>query len=243
MNYKLLIQFDGIRYLGWQKQNTGVQTVQGKIEAVLEKLFNEEIQVIGCSRTDAGVHAITYTANFKAKDIEIEKIDKYLKQFLPEDIVIKKIEKTNDRFHARYNAKSKSYRYKIDNSSYGDVFQKKYAWHIKEELDVQKMIEVSKFLIGTHDFKAFTNKSKNKNTVRTINDISIEKENHNIVIKVTGESFLLNMVRIIVGTLVEFGIDSSKKSEDILNILESGDRNLAGERAVAKGLYLLETNY
>lgn len=243
MNYKLLIQFDGTRYLGWQKQNTGVQTVQGKIEAVLEKLFNEEIQVIGCSRTDAGVHAITYTANFRAEDTEIEKIEKYLKQFLPEDIVIKKIEKTNDRFHARYNAKSKSYIYKIDNSSYGDVFQKKYAWYVKEELDVQKMIEASKFLIGTHDFKAFTNKSKNKNTVRTINDISIEKENHNIVIKVTGESFLLNMVRIIVGTLVEFGMDSSKKSEEVLKILESGDRNLAGERAIAKGLYLLETNY
>ncbi|MGL4451877.1 MAG: tRNA pseudouridine(38-40) synthase TruA [Sarcina sp.] len=243
MNYKILIQFDGTRYLGWQKQKTGVQTIQGKIETILKKLFDEEIQTIGCSRTDSGVHAITYTANFKASDIEVEKLKKYFKEYLPEDIVIKDIQKVNDRFHARYNAKSKSYIYKIDNSLYGDVFQKKYAWHINRKLDIQKMIDVSKYLIGTHDFKAFTNKSKNKNTVRTINDIKIYKENHNIIIQVTGESFLLNMVRIIVGTLVEFGENSNKQIEDIIRILELKDRNLAGERALAKGLYLLETYY
>lgn len=243
MNYKILIQFDGTRYLGWQKQKTGVQTIQGKLEGVLEKLFNEKVQTIGCSRTDAGVHAITYTTNFKATDMDIDVLEKYLKQYLPEDIVIKKIEKINDRFHARYNAKNKSYIYKIDNSSYGDVFQKKYAWHIPEPLDIEKMKEVSKYLIGTHDFKAFTNKAKNKNTVRTINDISIKKVDCNVIIKVTGESFLLNMVRIIVGTLVDFGLNSNKKNEEIIEILASGDRNLAGERALAKGLYLLETQY
>lgn len=243
MNYKMLIQFEGTRYLGWQKQKTGVQTIQGKIETILEKLFGEEVQAIGCSRTDSGVHAITYTANFKACDMEINDIKKYFKQYLPEDIVIKELKKVNDRFHARYNAKSKSYIYKIDNSSYGDVFQKKYAWHIDKELNIQKMIDASKHLIGTHDFRAFTNKSKNKNTVRTINDITIEKAADNVIIKVTGESFLLNMVRIIVGTLVEFGMNPNKVTEDVIEILESGDRNLAGERAVAKGLYLLETHY
>ena len=242
MNYRLLVQFDGTRYLGWQKQKTGVQTIQGKLEGVLEKLFEEEVQVIGCGRTDSGVHAINYIANFQARDMKIETVHNYLTQYLPEDIVIKEITEVSYRFHARYNAKSKTYMYKIDNSHYGNVFEKKYAWAINEPLNIERMEIASKLLLGTHDFRGFTNKAKNKNTIKTINSIDITKENESIIIKINGDGFLLNMVRIIVGTLVECGLNQ-RNSESILEILESGERDKAGERAPGKGLYLYNTEY
>ncbi|WP_297521258.1 tRNA pseudouridine(38-40) synthase TruA [uncultured Clostridium sp.] len=242
MNYKLLLQFDGTRYLGWQKQKTGTQTIQGKIEAVLEKLFDEEVQVIGCSRTDSGVHAINYVASFKAKDMDVKKVHSYLEQYLPDDIIVKEVTEVSYRFHARYNAKSKTYIYKIDNSKYGNVFEKRYAWNIKENLNIEKMKSASELFIGTHDFKAFTNKAKNKNITRTINSIDIEQDNNMITIKINGNSFLLNMIRIIVGTLVECGMHQ-RTNQSILDALESGDREQAGERAVAKGLYLCNTEY
>ncbi|MGL4763217.1 MAG: tRNA pseudouridine(38-40) synthase TruA [Sarcina sp.] len=242
MNYKLLIQFEGTRYLGWQKQKTGVQTVQGKIEGVLDKLFNESIQLIGCSRTDSGVHAMNYIASFKAPNIEVEDLHTYLTQYLPEDIVIKEIKKVDDRFHARYNAKAKTYLYKIDNSKFGNVFTKKYAWNIKESLNIEEMRLASELLLGTNDFKGFTNKSKNKNTIRTINSIKITQQDKDVAIEINGDGFLLNMVRIIVGTLVECGLGKRDKMT-IVEVLKSGDRDQAGERAIAKGLYLYNTEY
>lgn len=243
MNYKMKLQFEGTRYLGWQKQKTNSNTVQGKLESVLEKLFEEKIQVIGGSRTDSGVHALEYIANFNAKqNLEPKKVQEYLAMYLPDDIRIIEISFTNDRFHARYNSKSKTYLYKIDNSAYGSVFEKRFAWHIDKELDIEKMQEAALLIIGKHDFKGFTNKSKNKNTVRNVQDIKIQKNGEIVEIFVKGESFLLNMVRIIVGTLKEVGL-SERSIESINEIFETKDREIAGERAVAKGLFLVKSEY
>lgn len=243
MNYKIKIQYDGTRYFGWQKQKNIDLTIQEKIENVLYKKFNEYIQVIGAGRTDAGVHALDYTANFStSNEVNLNELFEYFNRYLPEDIRIKEIKKVGDRFHSRYNAKSKTYIYNIDNSLYGNVFDRKYSWHIPEILNIEKMKLAAELLEGTHDFKSFTNKSKNKNTVRTINFINIDKYNEKISIEVNGDSFLLNMVRIIVGTLVEVGLEK-RTIESIKELFIDVDRNKAGKRAVAKGLFLKEIIY
>lgn len=242
MNYKLIIQFDGTRYLGWQKQAKNEMTIQGKLENILNKKFGQ-IQVIGCSRTDAGVHAINYTCNFTINEIvEIDELSNYINNYLPDDIVVKDLKVASDRFHSRYNTTSKTYIYKIDNSTFGNVFERKYSWHISKKLDVENMKKVANMFLGTHDFKAFTNKAKNKNTIRTINSIDITSEKDLIYIKINGNSFLLNMVRILVGTIIEIG-KNERSLGSISSLLENLDRSLSGERAPAKGLYLLESIY
>lgn len=243
MNYKLTLQYDGSRYSGWQKQKEDVVTVQGKIEAILSKMLDADIQVIGAGRTDAGVHAINYIANFNIIDeLEPSEIKSYFDKYLPDDIVMKSVEIVNERFHARYNAKSKTYIYQIDHSPSGNVFERKYSWNIKGNLNLEKMREAAKLFEGTHDFKAFTNKAKNKNTIRTINSIDITSEKDLIYIKINGNSFLLNMVRILVGTIIEIG-KNERSLGSISSLLENLDRSLSGERAPAKGLYLLESIY
>lgn len=243
MNYKLIIQFDGSRYFGWQKQSKVDMTIQEKIEKVLSKRFNQGIQVIGCSRTDSGVHAINYTANFNVNDVlDVLELKSFMNQYLPEDIIVKEVRLASERFHSRYNSISKTYLYRICNSTHNDVFYRKYSWHVQEQLDLDLMTEASKILIGTHDFKAFTNKSKNKNTMRTINYINIIKQDNMINITINGNSFLLNMVRILVGTLKEVG-EGKREVSSIYDLLEYGNRELSGERALAKGLHLVETIY
>ena len=205
-NLKMLIQYDGSRYKGWQKQKTTDQTIQGKMENILTKMSGEEIQVIGCGRTDAGVHAENY-ANFRINsDMTAMEILEYVNKYLPEDIVVKSMKDASERFHARYNVKSKTYVYKINNNEYRDVFNRRYVHHITEKLNLGDMRKASEFLIGTHDFRSFTNlKSKKKSTLRTINYINIKEDKGNIEIEVNGNGFLMNMVRIITGTLLEVG--------------------------------------
>ena len=160
-NIKMLLQYDGTRYKGWQKQNqkgNSVVTIQGKIENVLSKMTGEEIEVIGCGRTDSGVHADNYVANFFTDSkMTLVEMMSYLEEYLPEDIVVKELKIASDRFHSRLNVKGKTYVYSIQNTKYQDVFSKRFAYHIKEELDIESMREGAKYLIGTHDFKSFTN--------------------------------------------------------------------------------------
>lgn len=239
-NLKMTIQYDGTRYKGWQKQNqkdNNVSTIQDKIETVLSKMTGESIQVIGCGRTDTGVHAENYIANFHTNcDLSIETMLNYLYEFLPEDIVIKSMKDTTERFHARYNAKSKTYVYRINNDKFRNVFNRKYAYHVSEKLDLVEMRKAAEFLIGTHDFKSFTSlKSNTKSTIRTINYINIEENDHMIEIEVSGNSFLLNMVRIITGTLLEVG-KGNLKPVDVERILNEKKRSEAGPIAQAKGL-------
>ncbi|MFR1707419.1 MAG: tRNA pseudouridine(38-40) synthase TruA [Clostridium sp.] len=243
-NLRMVIEYDGTRYRGWQKQKENVATIQEKIEKVLSKMANEEVQVIGCGRTDTGVHAENYIANFHTNStFTNEDILNYLYEFLPEDIVVKSVTDVHERFHARYNAKAKTYVYTINNGKYRDVFNRKFTYHTDEELNLNSMMAAADILVGTHDFKSFTSlKSDNKSTVRTINYIDITKKEHIIKIEVNGDGFLLNMVRIIVGTLLEVGKGELKPS-DVAKILEAKERAQAGPMAQAKGLCLKEVEY
>lgn len=247
-NIRMTIQYDGSRYKGWQKQNIkgmDVSTIQGKIENVLSKMTGEEIQVIGCGRTDTGVHADKYTANFKTNSNKnIKDMSKYLHEFLPEDISVISLRDVSDRFHSRLNAISKTYVYTIDNNIFANVFIKKYAYHVEGQLNIEKMKEASKYFIGTHDFKGFSgvkDKSK-KSTVRTINYINITEKDNIIKIEYNGNGFLINMVRILSGTLINVG-KGQIEPEDIKKMLQSKQRSELAVKAPAKGLCMKEVNY
>lgn len=243
-NLKMSIQYDGSRYKGWQKQKNDAVTIQDKLENVLSKMTGEDIQVIGCGRTDAGVHAENYVANFHTDcQFKIETMMDYLYEFLPEDIVVKSIKDTSERFHARYNVKSKTYVYRINNNKFRNVFNRKYVYHTDEELDLGQMRAAAEVLIGTHDFQSFTSlKPNTKPTVRTINYIKITEDNGMIEIEVNGNGFLLNMVRIITGTLLEVG-KGELKPKDVERILNEKKRAEAGPIAQAKGLCLKDVQY
>jgi tRNA pseudouridine38-40 synthase len=243
-NIKMIIQYDGSRYKGWQKQTEDVNTVQGKLEDILAKMTGGEIQLVGCGRTDAGVHALNYTANFHTdSNISIEEMQNYIDNNLPDDIALLSVKNASERFHARYNILSKTYMYRINNSQIKNVFDRRYIHNIEEKLDLEKMRQCSQVLIGTHDFQSFTTlKSKTKSTVRTINYINIEEKEDIIEIDVNGNGFLWNMVRIILGTLIEAGM-GKLKPRDIENILNSKTRANAGPMVPAKALFLKDVEY
>ncbi|ERK28869.1 tRNA pseudouridine(38-40) synthase TruA [Clostridium intestinale] len=243
-NLKMIIQYDGTRYKGWQRQKDNDLTIQGKLENVLSKMTGETIQVIGCGRTDSGVHAENYVANFHTNcEYSIKTIMGYLYDFLPEDIVVKSIKDTGERFHARYNVKSKTYIYRINNSKVRNVFNRKYVYHTDENLDLENMRKGAEYLIGTNDFQSFTSlKHNTKSTVRTINYIDIKENDGLIEIEVNGNGFLLNMVRIITGTLLEVA-KGKLKPEDVKRILDEKRRAEAGPIAQPKGLILKDVTF
>lgn len=257
-NYKILLQYDGTRYKGWQVQKSTDMTIQGKLQAVLEKMSGCPVEVHGSGRTDAGVHALAQVANFKidVSMTETEILD-YMNAYLPEDIFVYEIAEVPMRFHSRLNAVSKTYRYRICNAKRANVFERKYVEVITEPLDVEKMREAAAWLIGEHDFRAFCGKrNQKKSTVRTITEILIEdnrtkenykpvnkeKRNEEVVISISGNGFLQNMVRIIVGTLVEAGL-GKREPESIKEILEKKDRSNAGYTISPRGLALAEVKY
>lgn len=243
-NYRLTIQYDGGRYKGWQRLGKDENTIQGRLEKVISELVNGDTEIIGCSRTDAGVHALCQVANFKTeKQFKEEEIMDYFTRYLPKDISVINVEIVPDRFHARYNAKSKTYLYKIWNREYPNPFMRKYSMHVKKKLDIAKMKEAAGFFIGEHDFTAYSNaKSKKKSMVRKIISIDIKEEDGFINIRICGNGFLYNMVRKMVGTLIEVGL-GRKNAEDITYILKSKLRKETGLLAEACGLYLEEVEY
>lgn len=243
-NIKMVVAYDGSRYKGFQKLRDNDMTIQGKLETVLSKMTGEEIEIIGSGRTDMGVHSHGQVVNFKTKfEDSIPKMQRYLYEYLPEDIVVKEMEEVDERFHSRYNVKTKTYLYKIDNNKFHDPFTRKYALHINKKLNLELMIEASKYLVGEHDFTSFaSSKSKKKSNIREIYAINI-KENKNLIeIYIEGNGFLYNMVRIIVGALIEVGL-GKKKPIDIKEMLELKDRTKASETALAKGLSLYKVKY
>ena len=243
-NIKMIIQYDGTRFKGWQKQTEDINTVQGKLESVLSLMTGEEIQLVGCGRTDTGVHALNYTANFHTgSNMSVEDMLKYLNDKLPDDIAVMSIKNASERFHARYNILSKSYVYRINNSQVKNVFDRRYIHNIAENLDLDKMKACSLLLVGTHDFQSFTTlKSKTKSTVRTVNYINIEEKDGIIEIEVNGNGFLWNMVRIILGTLIEAG-KGKLSAQDVENILNAKKRAEAGPMVPAKALFLKDVEY
>lgn len=243
-NIKMNLQFDGSRYAGWQRLGDKDNTIQGKLEELLSKMTSEEINVIGCSRTDRGVHAHSLVCNFHTNtDMSIREIENYINRYLPDDIVAYNISEEEERFHSRYNTKSKLYRYTIDNSRYQDVFTRKFTAHIPNHLNLSSMQEAANMLVGKFDFEAFTTmKSKKKDSMRTIFSITISKENKYTYIDFEGDGFLHNMIRIITGTLIRVG-KKELTPLDVKAILESKNRSISGPMMEAKGLCLMEVKY
>ncbi|MBS4539437.1 tRNA pseudouridine(38-40) synthase TruA [Clostridium sp. D2Q-11] len=243
-NYKLKVQYDGGRYRGWQRLGNDDNTIQGKIEEVLSKLVDEEIQINGSSRTDAGVHALAQIANFKTnKKFSEGEVKKYLNKYLPQDISITEVRLVSESFHPRYNAKEKTYLYKIWNKDYTNPFMRKYSMHVDRKLDIKRMEKASEHFIGKHDFTAFSNaKSKKKSKVREIYSVDIEENQGFIEIRVRGNGFLYNMVRKMVGALIEVGIHEMNP-DNILKIIDSKERKHVGIMADASGLYLEKVEF
>ena len=243
-NFKLLLAYDGSRYRGWQRLGDSDSTIQGKLEAVLSRMSGTEVEVIGSGRTDAGAHAMGQTANFHCEtEMSCAEIKAYLQQYLPEDIGIINVEEADVRFHSRYHAVRKTYRYRIWNSEQPCVFERKYVWVLKEKLDVEAMQEAATEFVGTHDFLAFcSNKHFKKSSIRTIYDFTVERKDCEILFTVSGDGFLYNMVRIMVGTLLQVGRGELRK-EEITEIFNSRVRENAGETGPAKGLCLMEVAY
>ena len=242
-NIKLTIEYDGKDFNGWQKQPTKLN-IQGEIERAISEITGEETELIASGRTDAGVHAIAQIANFKTNsNFPVEKYPIALNAKLKKSIRIQSAEEVEERFHARYNCIQKTYRYIINNSKYGSSIYRNLEYFVPQKLDINAMKKAAKYFEGEHDFKGFkATGGNNKNTIRTIYKIAIKNENSRIIMELTGDGFLYNMVRIIAGTLLEVGLGKIKP-EEIPNIINSKDRTKAGKTLPAHALYLVEVNY
>lgn len=243
-NFKIVLQYEGTRYQGWQKQESTDNTIQGRLEQLLGKMIGVETEIQGSGRTDAGVHALGQVANFHADtEMSCEEILEYMNRYLPDDIGVISIEEMPKRFHSRLNAVGKTYMYRVVNSKIPHVFDRRYIYEYPEALDVESMRRASEYLLGKHDFKAFTSTKKGKkSTVRTIERIEIAQIEDEIRFIYEGNGFLYHMVRILTGTLLEIG-EGKKKPEDIKTILDSGLRERAGALVPGKGLTLVEVRY
>ena len=241
-NLRLDICYDGTRYRGWQRLPGVEGTIQGKLETALSRILQETVTLSGSGRTDAGVHAAHQIANFHCESPKsCEEILHELRRYLPEDIGIYSCQEASPRFHARLNATGKTYRYRIWNSEEPCVFERRYLWALPEELDVEAMDRAAQRLVGTHDFSCFCGNSKmKKSTVRRIDSISLTRQGQELQIAVTGNGFLQNMVRILVGTLVEVG--TGQRGEN-LDSLFGQKREKAGFLAPPQGLCLMEVTY
>lgn len=242
-NIKLIIEYDGTNYSGWQRQKNAV-SIQGTIEEAIFQITGEKVNLIGASRTDAGVHAKKYVANFFTEsNIPDFKIKYALNTKIPYDIVILDSCEVPLEFHSRYNSVGKLYSYLILNRDQPTAINRNYLYHYKRPLDVSLMKKGAEYFIGKHDFAAFRNKgSSQKTSIRTISKLDIHTEGELIKFYIMANGFLYNMARIIIGTLINVGIGKIKP-EDIKNIMESKDRNNAGKAVPAKGLYLEEVFY
>lgn len=243
-NIRLTIEYDGTRYLGWQRLGDSDKTIQGKIENILTQMTRTKIEIIGSGRTDAGTHARGQIANFKTDStINLAEMVEFLNRYLPQDIVVKKIEEVPERFHARYNATGKKYSYYIWNNVIPSAFERNYSFHYSEKLDIDLMNKACLKLIGKHDFIGFSAlKKTKKSTVRTIDELSIEKVGSMLHFTFVGDGFLHKMVRILMGTLLEIGT-GALPLEAIDDVFERKIRSEAGVTVPAQGLFLDEVYY
>lgn len=242
-NIKLVIEYDGKDFNGWQKQPNKLN-IQGEIERAISEITKEEIELIASGRTDAGVHALGQVANFKtSSNLPVEKFPIAINSKLKQSIRIQKAEEVDLEFHSRYGCKKKTYRYIINNSEAGTAIYRNLECNIPQRLDIDKMRQAIKYFIGEHDFKAFkASGTSSKSSVRTIYRANIEMQNDRIYIELTGNGFLYNMVRIISGTLVDVGLGKISPSE-IPNLINEKERSRVGKTLPPQGLYLVKVEY
>lgn len=242
-NIKLTLEYDGTNYCGWQKQ-PDAPSIEETLENAISKVTKEDVHVIGSGRTDSSVHAIGQVANFHTNSkIPSERFVKALNTMLPDDIAVRKSEEVGVDFHSRYCATQKEYKYIIYNSDVRSPLKKNYSYHVDYKLNRESMKEALECFIGRYDFKGFMSTGSSvKDTVRTITQVEFIEDKDMIEITIKGNGFLYNMVRIIVGTLVDIGRGRIEASA-IMDIIESKDRNQAGHTAPPQGLYLSEVFY
>ena len=243
-NYRLTITYDGSRYYGWEHQPNTDLTIQGKLENVLSLMVDAPVEVIGAGRTDAGVHARAMTANvFLDTELSEEEIRDYMNRYLPDDICIREVRRAGERFHSRYNALGKTYRYTCYVGETKPVFDRKYVYVLEEEPDVERMRRAAEYLVGEHDFASFcSNPRMKKSTVREVDSIEIAQRGEYLTFTYHGTGFLQHMVRILTGTLLEVGY-GKRTPESMQELLEAKKRALAGPTAPAQGLCMIKVDY
>ena len=243
-NIRLLLQYEGTRYQGWQRQTSSDNTIQGKIETLLSKMCQEPIEISASGRTDAGVHAMGQVVNFHTNsEMSTEEMLAYCNRYLPEDIAVVEVSEAAPRFHSRLNACGKCYCYRVINSDIPNVFWRRFAQEVPEKLDEDAMRRAAELLLGEHDFKSFTSAKKGKkSTVRRIDEISIVREGNLLSFTFVGNGFLHHMIRILMGTLLEVGM-GKRTPESMNDILEACNREKAGPLVPAKGLTLMKVYY
>ena len=243
-NFRLCLCYDGSRYRGWQKQGNTPGTIQEKLETLLSRLLEQPVELNASGRTDAGVHARRQTCSFRADtELSCRELLALIRRHLPEDIGALSLSEADPRFHARLSCREKTYVYYIWNSPAPNVFLRRYSCTWPEALDTAAMKQAAELLLGRHDFRSFCSVTKTKkSTVRELRDIRITRQGKLLCLRFTGSGFLYNMVRILVGTLLEVG-SGQLSAADMSRILDARDRQAAGFTAPAQGLFLWEQKY
>ena len=242
-NLRLDICYEGTKYSGWQRLPNTDNTIQAKLETTLSRLLGESVEIVGSGRTDAGTHAVGQVVNFHCESkMSCDEILNGLRMYLPKDIGVYSCRNVSERVHARYNAKTKTYRYRLWNSELPCVFQRNFVHIDRRCVNIERMREAAEVFVGTHDFSAFCgNRKMKKSTVRTIHRFEIDVQNDEIVFLVNGNGFLHHMVRILVGTILEVG--RGERSVEGLHDLFGAERCQAGEMVPSAGLCLMEVTY
>ncbi len=243
-NFRFIVAYDGSRYLGWERQPGTEMTIQGKLEKVLSLMTGNPVEVIGAGRTDAGVHARAMTANAFLETLRTEEeIRDYMNRYLPEDICVREVRRAGERFHSRYNALGKTYRYTCYVGDTKPVFDRKYVYALEERPCVEDMCRAARYLTGEHDFASFCGNPKmKKSTVRLVDRIEIVQKGDYLTFTYHGTGFLQYMVRILTGTLLEVGY-KKRDPESMEELLAAKKRALAGATAPAQGLCMIKVDY
>ena len=242
-NFMLTLCYDGSRYRGWQRQGNTENTIQARLETLLSRLLEQPVEVSGSGRTDAGVHARAQVCSFRAETaLDCAELLSLIRRYLPEDIGAVALAEAPPRFHARLSCREKTYVYRVWNSEEPNVFERDFLYTVTGRLDMDAMQQAAERLLGRQDFSGFCGMKMKKSAVRELREVKLERLGGELRIRLTGDGFLYNMVRIIVGTLIEVG-RGERRPEDMEGILKAGDRSAAGFTAPAKGLILWEVRY